>query len=146
MPSSGFVPESANRVCLLLSILSLSIPFILYLFALGSALRVFLPRCAQLSVNDALLLPHHFVTCAVFVTGAVNFLSCRARFLSVFLVFFGGSCREPTLWNTGAELLPSSRHVTLSQVGASCSFSTHLDGGDSACFPILGLCIFLVNF
>ena len=41
MPSSGFVPESANRVCLLLSILSLSIPFLLYLFALGSALRVF---------------------------------------------------------------------------------------------------------
>ena len=39
------VSESANWVCLLLSILS--IPFILYFLALGSALCVVLPRCAQ---------------------------------------------------------------------------------------------------
>ena len=47
--------------------------------------RFFLPRCAQHSVNDALLLPHHFVTCAVFVTGAVNFCLVGLGFSASFL-------------------------------------------------------------
>ena len=65
----------------------------------------FLPRCAQLSVNNVLLLVRHFVTWVVnFCNLCRQFLSFRARFLGVILLLFGDSCREITLWNTGAEL------------------------------------------
>jgi hypothetical protein len=57
--------------------------------------------------------------CVNFVICAVNFLYFRARYFSVILVFFGGSCSEITLWNTGAEFLPFCRRVFFSFVGGS---------------------------
>jgi hypothetical protein len=54
--------------------------------------------------------------CVNFVICVVNFLYFRARYFGVILVFFGGSCSEPTLWNTGAGFLLSHRSVIFSFV------------------------------
>jgi hypothetical protein len=54
--------------------------------------------------------------CVNFVICTVNFLYFRARYFGVILVFFGGPCSEPTLWNTGAGFLFSCRRVIFSFV------------------------------
>ena len=80
---------------------------ILSFFPPGSALCVSLHGASIFSYNDALLLLRQFVIRAVnFVICAVNFLYFRTRYCGVILVFFGGSCSEPTLWDSGAEFVP----------------------------------------
>ena len=54
----------------------------------------FLPRSGQ----------RRFVTCVSFCNLCRQVLSFWARFLGVILVFFGGTCRELTLWSTFTEL------------------------------------------
>ena len=80
---------------------------ILSFFPPGSALCVSLHGASIFSYHDALLLLRQFVIRAVnFVICAVNFLYFRTRYCGVILVFFGGSCSEPTLWDSGAEFVP----------------------------------------
>ncbi len=56
--------------------------------------------------------------CVYFVICAVNFLDFRARYFRCHscLLYFGGSCSELTLWNTGAEFLPFCRRAIFSFV------------------------------
>jgi hypothetical protein len=75
--------------------------------------------------------------CVNFVICAVNFLYFRARYFVVIPVFFGGSCSEPTLWNTGAGFLPSCRRAIFSFVLKIHFRPAAFDGDDSISSSIL---------
>jgi hypothetical protein len=99
--------QSPQIGCVFVTVISVHSINILSFFPSGSALCASLHGASILSINDALLLLGQFVICAV------NFLYFRARYFGVILVFFGGSCSEPTLWDSGAEFLPFCRRVLL---------------------------------
>ncbi len=115
LPSSGvLLPESANRVCFLLLLSILSILSILSTFF--PSFRLGLHCVCPSTVLPAFRTTTQCPCCVNFVICAVNFLYFRARHFGVILVFFGGSCSELTLWNTGAEFLPSCRRAIFSFV------------------------------
>ena len=64
------------------------------------------------------------------------FLYFRARYFGVILVFFGGSCSELTLWNSGAEFLPFCRRAIFSFVGRYFLL-LDFDGDDSTSNSVL---------
>ncbi len=89
---------------------SVNIVKILSFFASGSALCVSLHGASSFSNNDALFLLRRF--CIL----RRQFFVFSGSAFGVIFVFFGGSCSELTLWNTGAEFLPSCRRVIFSFV------------------------------
>ena len=130
--------QSPQIGCVFVTVNSVNSVNILSFFPPGSALCVSLHGASIFSYNDALLLLRQFVIRAVnFVICAVNFLCFRARYFGVILVFFGGSCSELTLWNSGAEFLPFCRRAIFSFV-RRYSLLLDFDGDDSTSNSVLG--------
>ncbi len=98
-----------SGVFLLLSILSILSTFF-------PSFRLGLHCVCPSTVLPAFRTTTLYSCCVNFVICSVNFLYFRARYFGVILVFFGGSCSEPTLWNTGTGFLPSYRRVIFSFV------------------------------